>query len=361
MLKFFRRIRRKLLDTGNLKRYLIYAIGEIILVIIGILIALQINNRNENFKNEQALNRILDLLDQDLINNIEKANDLLSVHIEKDAEFTAILEKNSNRPKWVQSLIIRTIFDSPREFSVKSEKYVLFEDNLNRVLSKEDEFPEKYDFLFPTLKFYAYHISAYKEHLKKAEEYNLRERNFLIDKYNWFTPVAYKEEINLGQKKFDDLMLDPVFQTKLSIAKELNVSLQIGYLSSLRATAIGLLAQIQHLRGQLNHELLKQLFHKYGLVPFNKGGCDVNFERDKSDYNGPFGFLFFNYLNKPVEVIRLDEGRQQESIIIPPVSFIVNSTYYSFFASSGRAFESKTSTECIAKYQSVVDGYLLIE
>jgi len=46
MLKLFRRIRQKLIDEGNLKRYLIYAIGEIVLVVLGILIALQINNWN---------------------------------------------------------------------------------------------------------------------------------------------------------------------------------------------------------------------------------------------------------------------------------------------------------------------------
>lgn len=36
MIKFFRKIRQRLLREGNLKRYLIYAIGEILLVVIGI-------------------------------------------------------------------------------------------------------------------------------------------------------------------------------------------------------------------------------------------------------------------------------------------------------------------------------------
>ena len=47
MLTFLRRIRKKLIDTGSARKYTIYAIGEIALVVIGILIALQINNGNE--------------------------------------------------------------------------------------------------------------------------------------------------------------------------------------------------------------------------------------------------------------------------------------------------------------------------
>ena len=47
MIKFFRRIRQKLLSENKFSKYLIYAIGEIILVVIGILIALQVNNANE--------------------------------------------------------------------------------------------------------------------------------------------------------------------------------------------------------------------------------------------------------------------------------------------------------------------------
>lgn len=45
-MKFFRTIRQKLIATGNLKRYLLYAIGEILIVAIGILIAIQLNNWN---------------------------------------------------------------------------------------------------------------------------------------------------------------------------------------------------------------------------------------------------------------------------------------------------------------------------
>ena len=48
MIKFFRHIRQQLLMENKTTKYLKYAIGEVVLVIIGILLALQINNWNEN-------------------------------------------------------------------------------------------------------------------------------------------------------------------------------------------------------------------------------------------------------------------------------------------------------------------------
>ena len=50
MISFFRKIRQKLLSENRVTRYLAYAVGEILLVVIGILIALQVNTWNENRK-----------------------------------------------------------------------------------------------------------------------------------------------------------------------------------------------------------------------------------------------------------------------------------------------------------------------
>ena len=50
MLKFYRKIRQELLSENHFSKYFLYALGEILLVVIGILIALQINNWNEQRK-----------------------------------------------------------------------------------------------------------------------------------------------------------------------------------------------------------------------------------------------------------------------------------------------------------------------
>lgn len=52
MIQFFRQIRQKLLKENKLSKYLFYAIGEILLVVVGILIALQVNKYQENIKTQ---------------------------------------------------------------------------------------------------------------------------------------------------------------------------------------------------------------------------------------------------------------------------------------------------------------------
>lgn len=67
MIKFFRKIRQRLLNENRFSKYLLYATGEIVLVVIGILIALQINNWNENKKQQKEVQNALMEIKNDLI------------------------------------------------------------------------------------------------------------------------------------------------------------------------------------------------------------------------------------------------------------------------------------------------------
>ncbi len=74
MIKFFRRIRQNLLSgnlsgrqSGKFTKYLLYSVGEILLVVIGILIALQINNWNENRKEEFLRKDLVVALSEDFV------------------------------------------------------------------------------------------------------------------------------------------------------------------------------------------------------------------------------------------------------------------------------------------------------
>ena len=106
MIKFFRHIRQQLLSEGNTGkpalpagRYLKYAIGEIILVVIGILIALQINNWNEAKKDRSTEVKLLKELREDLIKtkedlltDIDKTTRILNV---TDSIYLNIIESRA--------------------------------------------------------------------------------------------------------------------------------------------------------------------------------------------------------------------------------------------------------------------------
>jgi len=72
MIKFFRRIRRQFLSENKFGKYLLYALGEILLVVIGILIAIQINNWNEYKKDRIVEKKVLEGLAKNLEMNIER-------------------------------------------------------------------------------------------------------------------------------------------------------------------------------------------------------------------------------------------------------------------------------------------------
>jgi hypothetical protein len=74
MIKFFRKIRQNLLTEGKTGKYLKYAIGEIVLVVIGILIALSINNWNELRKTNNNQEKYLKLLKVESLKNLNEVN-----------------------------------------------------------------------------------------------------------------------------------------------------------------------------------------------------------------------------------------------------------------------------------------------
>jgi hypothetical protein len=78
MIKFFRKFRQKLLSENKFSNYLIYAVGEIVLVVIGILIALQINNWNENRKANENFILLLSNVRNELAYNIELSSEVIN-------------------------------------------------------------------------------------------------------------------------------------------------------------------------------------------------------------------------------------------------------------------------------------------
>ena len=71
MIPFYKKIRKKLADDNKPMKYLRYTIGEILLVVIGILIALQIKNWNELRKEKGKTNLLFGQVQKELLYNIK--------------------------------------------------------------------------------------------------------------------------------------------------------------------------------------------------------------------------------------------------------------------------------------------------
>lgn len=98
MIQFFRRIRQSLLTENKFSKYLLYAIGEIVLVVIGILIALQINNNNEARKLRQQELHYLENLKTDLELNIGELDEYIAVRNSRIASANTVLEHFEGKP-----------------------------------------------------------------------------------------------------------------------------------------------------------------------------------------------------------------------------------------------------------------------
>ncbi len=114
MIKFFRKIRQRLLSENKFGKYIIYALGEIFLIVVGILIAVQIGSWKSNKDNEIVLKRSLMELNEELNQMIWSAEDIKS----DCAHVSSIVDSIKNRQISARNLaenfnIITTTFNFP--------------------------------------------------------------------------------------------------------------------------------------------------------------------------------------------------------------------------------------------------------
>ena len=133
MIKFFRKIRQNLLmenlsaeQAGKTSKYFKYAIGEIVLVVIGILIALSINNWNEKRKQKETLNTIYQIIKEDIIIDISEINSFVDNYnfIRKPA-FDAVLNKNPSKEEYLKNPEYLTALDGFKDFAINLRGFEL--------------------------------------------------------------------------------------------------------------------------------------------------------------------------------------------------------------------------------------------
>ena len=144
MIKFFRKIRQKMLTENNFTKYVLYAVGEIVLVVIGILIALSINNWNEKQKDLAKEQLILKQLESEYQKNLVQLNEKILMRNEALEDCNAILKLIDDPDKLKEEVLYMSLaqigrdptFNPIKNDIVGSEKLRLIQnDTLVRFLS----------------------------------------------------------------------------------------------------------------------------------------------------------------------------------------------------------------------------------
>ncbi|AUC15509.1 hypothetical protein BTO06_10310 [Tenacibaculum sp. SZ-18] len=136
MIKPFRNIRQNLLSEGKTIKYLKYAVGEIILVVIGILIALQVNNWNQNEQLKKDELRILKSMQKSIKINIDEFDQTLNNQIQRNGSLQEV--------KNMYILLLNKMGNViAKGKSLKSEYHSLVTDLENEIENNEGTTPSK--------------------------------------------------------------------------------------------------------------------------------------------------------------------------------------------------------------------------
>ncbi len=184
MINFFRKIRQRLLTENKFSKYLIYTIGEIVLVVIGILIALQINNWNEEQKLIRDERIILISLKTDFISNNEKITNVLQAQSEQKSTIVAYLKYiNSDRKIIGDSLALKLWW------TTAYRPFYSTDGTLNSLLNSSRIDLVKNNTLKEKLTSYTSDYNIYKDHEEEYENFVKLLRQFAADHFS-FSPYV---------------------------------------------------------------------------------------------------------------------------------------------------------------------------
>jgi hypothetical protein len=222
MIKFFRRIRQNLLmanKTGKpampVGRYFKYAIGEIVLVVLGILIALAINDWNDNRKGILTKNALLRSIEIEFTQNLEQLDSILkydNLVVQSSFEFLQLNHNDSilNDENYMRNLLQNTSWNwtfDPQNGALKSGissgKINLIEnENLTSMLFSWEDV-----------------VADAKENELRALNTRMESKT-VIEKYVRNVNYRSSDRKELGKSKFSSdykgLLLDPLFEDYIS-------------------------------------------------------------------------------------------------------------------------------------------------
>jgi hypothetical protein len=340
------------MEKNKTGKYFKYAIGEIILVVIGILIALSLNNWNERRKQDSDFDKLIDALENEIIDNINEANYEISWAREVQAYGTEVLTNKISRQEFIENPNLSSLIELNR-LDINS-------DDVSSLVSRPEAFPENYKVLIPHLKNYL----KIKDRYNKTEIENVvpinRFSDYLIKTQPWFASSNSQQILDsiALNKQIDFYLEDPVYKNYLATYID-GYKYSVREMIGVRSACLVILAEIKRIREDLGPDEIKILFGEYNMTPYLQKTCDDS-QVSGIDFNEPETYLpLYNASNQTRSIQWIGDVDGVEKIELKPGELTINPA--SKRMQENVLIDILLNEECIMKYQAKVNGYLLIK
>lgn len=188
MIRFFRQLRQRLLAKNKFTQYVIYAIGEIALVMIGILLALQVNNWNEVRKQQESLKAVYLITKEDLRNDILEIDAFIKDYEEiRKPAFEAVLNSELTKEDWLKNPGYNTVLMGFKDFSINQRGFELLKSQPNQAVGQNLD--------SEIILFYNRHNIEIEVGLREiSEEFSSNMKN--LKNYDWFSGFMLNGEMD---------------------------------------------------------------------------------------------------------------------------------------------------------------------
>ena len=337
-----------MIENNQVTKYFFYAMGEIILVVIGILIALQVNNWNEQKRQEQKIEVLINNLKEDLQENILDANRVINWNIERDSLMRFVLSREVTKEDYISNDLLSGLL---RNYNIP----LIAANSLPSLLETED-LGNTYSNLKERLNLYKYVLEEEKElfTLIKQQVYDEIQLGASLD-FDQTGPESLDDRINYYLT--DQSYYNRLFNFKTTLIGNYNRRL-----IARRNVEVGLLYTINAIQGNASINDSNQWFQDLGMQPFTTIACNQTTFEIPAQTNYRNSFLFANTTNEDVYVDQLGvNGEVIKSLKIEPKSFITSYLIGLDNQYIGTAFQISNNQGCVNAYTAVKHGYLLIE
>lgn len=230
MIRFFHHIRKSLMEQNKVRTYILYAIGEILLVVIGILIALQVNNWNEQRVLENSAQANLIVLKNNLNEDLEQLTGIHDTLEETLRSINSMMNRFQGHKAAGDSILyelIQVTFEYSFEPNDNGINILIGSGGLG-VLS--DSLQGQINRYYNTIEGIQERDQISNTFIKtQYEDYILEYYNFIFGRGNSHpalsyyendtrNPVSYDAEEILGDKRLEALLMSRMFQTERQVS-----------------------------------------------------------------------------------------------------------------------------------------------